>query len=140
MGRVHSATHGVTLRLIHILIVCALFTGCSTSASGPSFESLPQQPIAAGQSRIYVFRTNEFYLAQAPYIANAPILLDGQPVAKLKNGGFVKLDVQAGPHSISALAGSDRSTRNVDAGAGTEVYVQLYDKSRMSGVGPAVGG
>jgi hypothetical protein len=123
-----------------LLPICCLLAGCVTSASGPRFDALPKAPASANQARVYVFRSSVFYLAQAPYVARAPVLIDGGAVGTMTNGGFLIVDVVSGHHSITVTAATDQTTKGFDAAGGSEVYIQVYDKSRMEGVAPALAG
>jgi hypothetical protein len=138
------------VRVLFVLAGC-LLVGCVTSASGPRFDTVQQKAIAPGQARLYVFRAKVLYLAQAPYIASAPILLDGRVVGSIANGGVLTADFPSDSrtvHSVVATAGSDQTGKLFAADAGSEVYVEVYDKTRMEGaraapaavVGGMVGG
>lgn len=122
------------------IVACCVLASCATSASGPSFDAVPQTSIAADHARVYVFRAKVLYLAQAPYIARAPILLDGRTIGNLSNGGFLKVDIAAGRHSVIATAGLDQTGKIFDAPAGSEIYVEVYDKTRMEGARAAPAG
>jgi hypothetical protein len=61
-------------------------------------------------------------------------------VGTVTNGGFIVFDVVSGRHSITITAATDQTTKGFDAPAGSEVYIQVYDKSRMEGVAPALAG
>jgi len=129
--------------IVTTLAVAVLF-GCAVSASGPSFSNLPQSPLTADQVRVYVFRDKVLYLAQAPHVVRATIAIDGRTVGYLANGGFLIADVPAGHHSVSAASAAYLTVRDFDVAPGSDVYVQVYDKTRMQGVpiiaAAAVGG
>lgn len=123
------------------LLTTALFlAGCVTSPTGPTFSALPQSPVAADQIRLYVFRNKVLYLAQAPYTARAPVVIDGRVAGHVVNGGFLRLDIPAGEHLIAVTANADQTVRYFKAPGGSEVYIQVYDKTRMEGVAPALAG
>jgi hypothetical protein len=120
--------------IVATLAALVLFGCAVVSASGPQFSSLPQSPLAADQVRVYAFRDKVLYLAQAPHVVRATIAVDGRTVGSLANGGFLMADVPTGHHSVSAASASYLTVRYFDAVPGSEVYVQVYDKTRMQGV------
>jgi hypothetical protein len=117
-----------------ILLCCTLtLAACATSATGPTFSS--QTPPAApnGYVRVYLFRDKVLYLAQAPYIAQAQIAIDGRTVGNLANGGYLVTNIVAGRHSITSGSGAYQTTRVFDAASSGDGYIEIIDKTRMEG-------
>jgi hypothetical protein len=123
--------------LAGILLVLA---ACGTNASGPRFGELHEAPVSAGQVRVYIFRGKATYLAQAPSVVRAQIELDGRLIGGLENGGFLTADLPAGPHTIAAVSGSDRTVKSFQATGRGDVYVEVWDKTRMEGAAPLAAG
>jgi len=124
----------------YILIVAAfLLFGCATSADGPTFSSEVQTTAPPGYVKVYVFRDHVLYLAQAPYIVRAEIVIDGRPVGALLNGAYLSIDIPAGVHRIVAQSGDYYTTRDFTADSGTG-YIEISDWTRMEGARMAVEG
>ena len=108
--------------------------GCgSTNANGPRFAEVPQSPVSTSQVRIYALRDKVFYAVQAAHIVKAQITVDGRVVGNLMNGGFLSVDVLAGRHNIAAASGSDETMKGFESLGGSEVYFEVWDKTRMQG-------
>jgi hypothetical protein len=135
-GRSLEGQHMRTF-LAGILLVLA---ACGTNASGPRFGELHEPPVSAGQVRVYIFRGKATYLAQAPSVVRAQIEIDGRPIGGLENGGFLTADLSAGPHTIAAVSGSDSTVKSFQATGRGDVYVEVWDKTRMEGAAPLAAG
>jgi Protein of unknown function (DUF2846) len=122
-----------------LVVICGLFGACATNASGPNFSELRTTPLGDEQARVYVFRDKVFYAVQAPYIVKAKILIDGREIGNLANGGFLVSKVEAGQHSISATSASDITIKYFYAAPESEIYIEIYDKTRMEGARAAAG-
>ena len=123
------------MRAALIVMACALLAGCAVQdASGPSFgiSSIP----TLGQSHVYIYRTRELYLAEAPDVVSAEITIDGKAVGYLENGGFLVADLTPGSHLIWA----DQSRTECDAKAGQDVFISVSDNTRMNGLPALAGG
>jgi hypothetical protein len=127
------------MRKFVLLLACLILVNCSTNASGPRFENVPKEPLAQNQSRVYVFRDKVPYAVQAPHIVKAEIAIDGTVIGNLENGGFLTTDITAGRHSISATSASDPTIKYFDAAPESEIYIEVYDKTRMEGARAAGG-
>jgi hypothetical protein len=120
--------------------VFTLLTACgSINASGPNFTELSTKPLAENHARVYVFRDSVFYAMQASYIAKSQIFIDGQIIGWLANGGFVTTDISAGQHFITATSAGDPTTKYFNAVPATNIYIEIYDKTRMEGARAAAG-
>ena len=116
------------------LFVLAFFlSGCATSATGPTFNSEAGPTPPLGFVRVYVFRDKVLYLAQAPYIAQTQIAVDGHIVGRVANGGYIVTNVAAGRHSITAGFGAYQTSRDFDAASSGDGYIEITDKTRMEG-------
>jgi hypothetical protein len=69
-------------------------TGCA--ASGPKFSAL--DPVNQNFGQVYFYRMANFVGSANPY----EIFIDDEKKAVLKNGGYLKLDLRPGQHSIAA--------------------------------------
>ena len=123
------------------VLLCALtVAGCATSASGPVFSNQTAPVAPNGYARVYVFRDKVLYLAQAPYIAQTQITIDGHIIGSLTNGGYLVTNVAAGRHSLTAGSGAYQTTRNFDAASSGDGYIEIIDKTRMEGARMAAEG
>lgn len=124
----------------HILIVAAfVLAGCAMTADGPTFSTQAHTPIPPGYTRVYMFRDRVLYLAQAPYVVRAEIVLDGHPVGALLNGAYLSIDIPAGVHKIIAQSAGYYTMRDFTADTGTG-YIEISDWTRMEGARMAVEG
>ena len=136
------------MRNIIVALLAVVCSGCAVNASGPGFNTVPRPPIAGDEIRIYAFRERVLYLVQAPHVVRAALSVDGRTIGHLVNGSFLIIDVPAGRHSVGAASGADQTVKIFDAPTGAEVFVEVWDKTRMEGVpalaagaaGGAVGG
>jgi len=146
-----------------IVLGCAVvlsLAACANNAGGMKFDQLTQRQLEQGQARVYFFRDKVFYVVQAPHVVTANVSIDGRQVGRLNNGGFVTMTIPAGRHSFTIWSGTDRRERNadfpcpcytdwnLDVPTGSNIYFQVWDKTRMEGAraagglatGAAVGG
>jgi hypothetical protein len=131
-----------------VIMATALLAGCVTNAVGPRFGTVPHAALAAGQARVYVFRDKVLYLAQGPGIGRPEVAIDGRVIGNLENGGFLTADVAGGIHTVSVGVRGAQTRRGFTATFGEQIFIDVYDKTRMAGArgiaaglaGGAIGG
>lgn len=81
------------IRSLFIAVLLALLTGCS--AGGKQFAGI--EAPATGFAKVYIYRPSAF-IQSGIY---PDIELDSKLVGKLKNGGFLALQVSPGEHTLA---------------------------------------
>lgn len=77
------------------IVLSVLLCGCT--ANGPAFQ--PAAVEAADKALIYVYRPSTYLFLTT---LDVPFLyLDGNQLARLRIGGYTRLEVDEGPHMIS---------------------------------------
>ena len=120
-------------RALFSICMSLVVMGCATEATGPAFSTQHLPPAPTGYARVYIFRDNVLYLAQAPYVQRAQITMDGRAFGNLANGSYVVVNVQAGRHSITVGSGAYQTTRPFVAGSYGDGYIEVADMTRMEG-------
>jgi len=86
------------------LLILAVFTGCATSTTGPTFSAAPTPVAKSDHAVLYIYRIYAQPTAWAAYLQ-----IDGREVASLNQEGFTWVNVKAGKHKFKyawpALAG-----------------------------------
>jgi hypothetical protein len=122
------------------LLFCTAVSACVTNAGGPSFIEAPRSGSDAALDRVYVYRDHATYLTQAPQIVRAQVSIDGKPIGGLANGGYFVATVASGAHYLSAASSNELTLRHFTAAPGQDVFVEIYDKTRMEGARAFVAG
>src|SRR5262249_53831911 len=122
-------------RVVLSLLASATVAGCVT-ASGPSYTTIAQHGLRAGQSRVVVYA--------APGTGGWPIKLDGQAMGDLAQDGFIYRVVPAGTHQLTGemfgYPGVTRRDFAVASGRTSYFMVRMSDRAKGVAVGMAVGG
>ena len=116
-----------------LIVAYAAVAACAQNANGVRFDQIPRNQLKQDQANIYFFRDKVFYVVQAPYIVTANVTMDGQQIGGLKNGGFILTTVLAGKHYFTVWSGTDRTDWFSNVPAGSNIYFQVWDKTRMEG-------
>ncbi len=106
-------------RLLLAILTVALLAGCATS--GPTYSDLQSKLAApaAGQGRIFIFRTNPLGMAVQPDVKVNDVVV-GSAVPR----GFIYLDRPAGNYTISTATEVTR-TLSLTLAPGQVRYVRL---------------
>ncbi len=86
-------------KVLALIIVALLLGGCG--AAGPKFDKalLNSQPVPQNKARIYFLRESNAMEGGR----STPLEIDGSDVGKLKNGGFLIVDIEPGDHEIGII-------------------------------------
>jgi hypothetical protein len=118
---------GLTRLLVALLATSTLvLSGCAGGRpAGPLFEWLaPPDPMS---TLVYIYRSDV-----QRGVAPSPIRLNGDEIATLKNGEYVALVVNPGPHEIRGailwlwLIARSWNQTSFEAKGGTTLYVKLW--------------
>ncbi len=110
-------------RLTVVVIAVAVAAGCASAGpkqekpgsplKGLSYVEVEKQaPLAAGQGRIYLFRTQAAML----WRQDEPALVDGAPVGMTHDKSFFFVDLPPGMHKVSSPTDPDGITFPLEAG------------------------
>lgn len=127
---------GVMRKLLFAASLLALLSGCA--ANGSQYQK--ELPAADNESVLYVYRPWAFIAGG--YVAH--IKVDDLPLCKLRNGGFCKLRVAPGKHTVRTvkhgfqdLGGEERSmTFETEGGKHFFIKYNVNGKLLPTGVTP----
>ena len=87
---------------VAVVYILTLLTGCA--ASGPLFEGVV--PPDKGMTTLYVYRPNNIKLGGSYPMT----IIDGKEMGYLKNGGYIRADLDPGKHKIQLRKSFNWST------------------------------
>ena len=106
-------------------LVALLTMGCAGKPRGPRFEMLA--PPDATSTLVYIYRADTLR-----GVGPAPIKLDGEKLAELKNGEYLALVVDPGEHEVSAalmwfeLFARSWNRMSLETKPGQTVYLKIW--------------
>jgi hypothetical protein len=108
------------MRRLALIAVAIALTACS--AAGAKFAEIQPPALPEDRGRLYILRERQVLYSIMP----VTIGIDGQTIGTLRNGGFLTVDLPAGPKTITARALVSRVTARFDLEPARTVYVSLW--------------
>ena len=81
------------------VVLTILLSGCA--ASGPMFANAPH--LSQGESGVYVYRTKHMLAGKG---LAAKVYVDGKPLGKLRDNGYLYQKLSPGAHTIGVESGA----------------------------------
>lgn len=94
------------MRMIRVSLVVAavvLLAGCASGNLAPEAAQLDAKrfEVPAGKSSIYIYRADQFFVSTVL----SEVYLDGELIAVVGPGNFVRIDVKPGKHTVLSKGG-----------------------------------
>jgi hypothetical protein len=108
-----------------VVLAGALLAGCVSGRVAPEAAQLNAKNyvVPAGKSSIYYYRTPHFLEVDV----HSEVYLDGELIAALGPGDFVRMDVEPGKHAVLSEGGNGIPAKTViDASANRNHFIQMW--------------
>lgn len=97
------------------------FAVAACSAAGPKFSDIRSPAVPENRGRLYILRERQALYSVMP----ATIDIDGQTIGRLRNGGFLMIDLPPGPKTITATVFVSRVSARFDLAAARTAYLSI---------------